>query len=119
MSSLLPRLAVTITLLSLAFAACDSCELAIVTGRLPDGVVGRPYFYELEEECGGDIWFLADGSLPPGISLTGDGVLVGTPSRSGEYFFTVGLDDFYGRQVVKGFSLTIRDPALPAIDAIP
>jgi hypothetical protein len=119
MKSFLPRLALTAALLSLTFAACESCDLAIVTGTLPDGVVGRAYYFELEEDCGGDIWFLADGSLPPGISLTGEGELVGTPSRAGEYFFTVGLEDFYGHQVVKGFSLDVRGPAPPGADAVP
>ena len=113
MIRLVSRLAVTVTLLSLALVACDPCELTIVTGHLPDGVAGQPYFFELQEECGGDVWFLADGSLPPGISLTDDGVLAGSPSHAGEFLFTIGLEDFYGNQVVKGFSLTIRDPAVP------
>ena len=111
MATLAARLAVTVTLLSLALVACDPCDLAIETGSLPGGVVGQPYYFELAEDCGGDFWFLADGSLPPGISLDDDGVLAGRPSRAGEFFFTVGLEDFYGHQVVKGFSLTIREPA--------
>lgn len=104
-----------VALLSLALAACDACDLAIVTDSLPDGVVDQPYFFELDEDCGGDFWFLADGSLPPGISLDDDGVLAGRPSRTGEFFFTVGLEDFYGHQVVKGFSLTIKDPVAPLV----
>ena len=31
----------------------------------------------------------------------------------------VGLDDVYGHQVVKGFSLAIRNPVLPGTDAVP
>jgi hypothetical protein len=111
MISLLSRLAVIVTLFSLALGACDTCELAILTGGLPDGVVDRPYVFQLAEDCGGDIWFLADGSLPPGISLSEDGVLAGTPTLAGEYLFTIGLQDFYGREVVKGFSLAIRETA--------
>jgi hypothetical protein len=113
MVSLFSRLIVPVALLSLALAACDACDLTIVTDSLPDGVVGRPYSFELEEDCGGDVWFLAEGSLPPGISLTEEGLLAGTPSRAGEFIFTVGLEDFYGRHVVKGFSLTIKDSAAP------
>lgn len=115
MVSRLSRLAASVILLSLALAACDACDLAIMTGGLPDGVVGQPYYFELAEDCGGDFWFLADGSLPPGISLDDNGVLAGRPSRAGEFFFTVGLEDFYGQQVVKGFSLIIRDPVAPPL----
>ena len=85
------------------------CELEIETDALPDGTVGQFYAFELDSDCGGDFWFLRSGNLPPGIALEDDGDLVGTPTRRGEFIFTVGLEDlFTGELVFKGFVLTIN-----------
>ena len=72
----------------------DSCHLKIKSDSLPDGTVGEEYSFSLESECGGDEWFLQSGNLPPGISLSSDGDLSGTPTLAGIYTFTIGLLDY-------------------------
>lgn len=42
---------------------------------------------------GGYAWELAGGTLPRGLSLSPDGVLSGTPDRSGQYAFTLQVQD--------------------------
>src|SRR2546430_2324033 len=70
------------------------CDLEVVNSSLPDAVVGISYKVDLDSKCGGDSWFLEDGSLPPGISLLEDGKLRGTPGQPGTFIFTVGVVDF-------------------------
>jgi hypothetical protein len=90
----------------------DDCDPKIKTNSLPDGTVGAYYKVELDSDCssGREFWFLADGNLPPGISLRDDGEISGTPTTAGTFFFTVGLEDTFvgGGVVFKGFSLTVN-----------
>lgn len=72
----------------------DDCDLEVDTTFLPDGFVGEFYDEELESDCGGDVWFLEEGNLPPGLTLQEDGDLRGTPTRRGVYDFTVSVVDF-------------------------
>ena len=37
----------------------------ITTNELPEAVVGMPYFFRLDSDCGGDDWFLAEGKTEP------------------------------------------------------
>ena len=67
--------------------AICSCPLQITTASLPDGVVGEPYEAQLEA-VGGDppySWSMADGVLPPGLSLASDGKITGTPTSAGRW----------------------------------
>src|SRR5262249_23561697 len=73
---------------------CDDCNLEITTNPLPDAVVGVPYSFGLNSECGGDTWFLASFDLPPGVGLQSDGDLVGVPSVPGIFSFTIGVVDY-------------------------
>jgi len=85
--------------------------MEIESSSLPEGIVGQSYSFELQSDCGGDLWFLSNGNLPPGISLENDGDLVGTPVLAGVFVFTVGLEDsFNGELVFKGFSINVREP---------
>jgi len=87
---------------------CSDCTLKVNTLSLPDGVVGVDYFFELDSHCGGDVWFIQDGSLPPGIGLQDNGRLVGTPTLPGDYLFTVGVFDFgSGETAYKGLSIRV------------
>ncbi len=83
------------------------CDFEIVTDELPPGQIAQPYRFDLESECGSGFWSLSTGSLPPGISLSSEGELRGTPSVSGTFFFTVMLDNFSGEVLFKGFSLEV------------
>ncbi len=90
--------------------ACGGCSVKITTETLPDGVVGVEYFFELDSDCGGDSWFLDQGNLPPGISLSNGGRLRGTPLLANVYTFTIGVVDFDdGDFAFRGFVLTVLD----------
>lgn len=67
-------------------------SLNIVTPDLPDGWVDNYYDAVIEARGGqSPYWFeVADGSLPPGLSLDNEtGDLTGIPTEEGEYAFTI------------------------------
>ena len=98
-------------LLLLLVAGC--CDLAILTDSLPDGVVGQPYSFQLEGDCGDRKWSLVSGTLPPGISLDQNGRLRGTPTLEGTYVFTIAVadDSTPPDMVSKGFSVKVTGPS--------
>jgi len=66
----------------------------ITTESLPDATVRHAYSFQLTQSCGGRdaaSWGLADGALPPGVTLSWDGYLSGTPTATGSFFFIVSL----------------------------
>lgn len=90
-------------------SGCSDCSTSITTASLPDGVVGENYFLELNSDCGGDVWFVQSGTLPPGISLQDTGKLRGVPTLAGIYPFTVGVFDYgSGDTAYKGFALVVE-----------
>jgi len=80
---------------------------------LRPATVGVRYNFGLRSDCGGDVWFLEAGTLPPGIGLIDTGQLVGVPTLAGVFTFTVGVFDYpSGDTAYKGFALTVA-PAAP------
>jgi hypothetical protein len=70
--------------------------LQVVTTSLPKATVGTPYSERLSATGGADLhytWTLTKGSLPPGLTLSRDGVLSGTPTKAGSYTFTISVND--------------------------
>jgi len=96
-------------MLSGGLPACSDCSLSVSTASLPDGIVGVNYFTELDSHCGGDVWFVQDGSsLPPGIELQDNGDVQGIPTLEGTYIFTVGVYDFGSNETAyKGLSIRV------------
>ena len=100
--------AVSVAALALWASGCSDCDLKITTGALPEATVGVDYTSDLDSDCGGDVWFIDGGILPPGIGLQDDGDLRGTPTTPGEFVFTVGVFDFGSdEQASKGFSIRV------------
>lgn len=62
---------------------------------LPDGQVQLPYDDTLSATGGTPPynWSVVGGSLPPGLGLSSDGDLSGTPTSSGTWQFTAGVGD--------------------------
>lgn len=101
-----------LVLLGLSFGGgtgCFSdCDLKIKTEALPSGIVGVEYRFNLDSSCGGDSWFVSDGTLPPGIGLQSDGDFRGVPTVAGTYNFTIGLIDFRnGDQAFQGYQIVV------------
>ncbi|MFQ5454663.1 MAG: C25 family cysteine peptidase [Nitrospirota bacterium] len=71
-------------------------QVIIATLSLPSGKVGVPYFSSIEV-LGGDApykWKVADGKMPPGLSLeAATGVISGTPVESGEFAVDIIVTD--------------------------
>ncbi|MBZ0135675.1 MAG: c-type cytochrome [Planctomycetes bacterium] len=68
--------------------AGEDARLALLTAGLPDGVIEQPYVATLEftESC--DVR-LVSGALPPGVVLSRDGRIAGTPGLTGDWNFTL------------------------------
>jgi hypothetical protein len=95
-------------------ACYDDCDLKIKTDVLPIGAVGFEYRFNLDSGCGGDDWFVNDGTLPPGIQLQSDGDLRGVPTVAGSFNFNVGVYDFGSDETAfKGFQITIAVAPAP------
>jgi hypothetical protein len=70
-------------------------RLAIVTASLPRAVTSTPY-QALLQATGGMTpyaWSLAGGALPPGLTITSTGSIVGTTTIAGSFSFTVRVVD--------------------------
>jgi len=83
--------------------------IAIADTGLPRATVGRPYEFVLSAIGGVDAraWSLAGGTLPPGLSLSADGVLSGSPVAPARAGLTFRVADSSG-QATRSFSLEIR-----------
>ena len=82
----------------------------IVEDSLPNGRVGKGYAQTLTVN-GGTLPFtfsLVDGSLPPGIMLSSDGVISGTPTLPGSYTFTVQVLDYWNFSDNQEYTLQIN-----------
>lgn len=100
----------------------DKCEFGPLTvngGTLPDGQVSNHYDQTLSASGGQTPyeWAVTDGSLPPGVTLSDDGELTGTPVSEGTFQFTVQVTDDDEKTAIGTYSLTI-DPVTTSPDAI-
>ena len=69
--------------------------LSVQTTTLPRAFLRTPYHVQLEAK-GGILplkWTIANGSLPPGLTLSDDGLLTGAATEVGEYRFAVTVSD--------------------------
>ena len=71
--------------------APEIVRLFVSTQSLPDANIGQAYPTQTLTTGGGaaSSWQLAGGTLPPGVQLSANGVLSGTPTASGLFSFTV------------------------------
>jgi hypothetical protein len=94
---------------SQAFSLTIVAGLVITTpSPLPQGAVNSPYSQALAAAGGVApyTWAIAEGTLPPGLSLSGR-VIVGTPTANGASSFTIQVKDNAGASATKPFTLTI------------
>jgi hypothetical protein len=91
--------------------------LDVTTQTLPDGNVNQaygPFTLGAIGLVGTPTWVIASGNLPDGITLSGVGVLAGTPTSGGTFSFTVKVTD----QDVPPRSKT-RDLTLAVLNPVP
>jgi hypothetical protein len=94
--------------------------LAIVNTSIEQATIGQPYterlttrqVVSLNPVTGPDVqatWSLLSGVLPPGITLSNDGMLAGTPTTEGSYTFAVRAQN--GSPIdTKTYTLSVRKP---------
>jgi Putative Ig domain len=92
-----------VVLVAVCFAVTGSTASALdieVDVKPPPGEVGTPYEFEFEaqEGCAPYRFSYLNGTVPPGLRITQDGKLTGTPTEAGTFSFWVGLDDNGGPQ---------------------
>ncbi len=127
--------------LQIAFVAVLACAAALAVGAaafsviqepLPTGFTGQPYNHQFRVRGGNPPYTFSvkSGKLPPGLFFTTDGLLSGSPAKSGSWQFYVEGSYRYGTNpplysqrrftldVLVG--LTIRNPVLrPATRGVP
>jgi hypothetical protein len=92
--------------------------LAITSSALSTGVQVNSWLSAAFTAAGGTgnySWSVPNGSLPWGMSLSGDGQLSGTPYYAGSYWFTVRVTDGSGNYAEQGAYVSVSDvPPPPA-----
>ena len=106
---------------SASSATTQSFTVEIKTGlvfappfTLTSGMQSLVYSSQLQTSGGISpvVYTLLSGSLPPGLNLSNNGLISGTPTTSGGYVFTVRCRDAGGGAVDQTYSLTIHFPTL-------
>jgi len=82
----------------------------ITTTTLPAGTVTVAYSASLSASGGGRpyVWSITAGSLPGGLTLSGDGTIAGTPSNPGAFPFTAMVQDARGMTDSQPLTLTVN-----------
>lgn len=75
---------------------------------IPSGTVSAAYSLAFAATGTAPItWTVVSGSLPPGLNLSSNGVLSGTPTSAGSYTFAVSASNSIGTAPQQSFSVTI------------
>lgn len=100
-------------------AACP--VLALQPATLPAGTSGIAYSETLVASGGAQpyLYSLIAGALPPGLALSPDGLLSGTPSGTGGFDFTVRATDSDGCSATQAYTVQLSQLAPTMIPALP
>ena len=84
--------------MSIIKAEIDACaSITLEPPTMPDGMVDKRYFLQLTPAGGREPYtFAVQGNLPPGLSLTPEGYLIGTPTEDGGFYFRLVIGDARG-----------------------
>ncbi|MDE2876205.1 MAG: hypothetical protein OXU69_14155 [Gemmatimonadota bacterium] len=97
-------------------ATAGERPVTILADSLDWGRATVAYDYTLEARGGtneGYLWSLGEGSaLPPGLELSIDGIVHGTPSESGDFEFTVRVVDSGGEEADADLAMHVCDGPL-------
>ena len=101
---------------TIAISAAGGALTILTTSPLPAGTVGSAYSRTLAASGGTPAytWTVSAGALPPGLTLSGAGLLSGTPSSTGVFSFTARVQDAAAAAVTLPLSLTINTVLGPA-----
>jgi len=93
--------------------------LTATTITLPSANDGGAYDFQLGSIGGtGPLtWTIESGSLPPGVALLADGTLVGIPTATGAFTFTVRAEDAFGNFDFQQLTLTVAEAGVNTASA--
>jgi hypothetical protein len=92
--------------------------LIITTTTLPSGTAGTAYSANLTASGNVGVvnWEVANGNLPPGLSLgQSTGILSGTPTANGSFPFTIRASTASQSPVTQQFTIQVDLPAAPPV----
>jgi hypothetical protein len=92
--------------------------LNITTTSLPNGTSGQAYPQTQLLAAGGEppySWAVTNGNLPTGLTLSGAGVISGTPTTAGIFTFTVKVTDALADTASANLTITIQGGTLVVI----
>ncbi len=96
----------------LMHVGAPSAAPAILTGALPDAMLGEPWSVQIETDREAT-FAIVSGTCPSGLDIEpATGVISGTPAESGAFAFTVEAANSFGAST-SNFNLAVN--ALPAI----
>jgi hypothetical protein len=99
------------TLLGLALCAASlsaQSNLTIGNTNFPPATVGQPYSVAIQATGGAAPYtWSSNGQLPPGITLSSSGVLLGSPTSGGTYNFTVIVVDVRQASASRAVSINV------------
>lgn len=100
-----------------AIIGSSSSPLQVTTPSLPPGYAGVAYSQQLLATNGLPpySWSLLNGPMPPGLTLSTNGLISGTPTTTGVFNFKVQLSDFFYEEVQQTLSLQIATPSLAIV----
>ena len=99
---------ITLTAAANVTVEFETIPLTITTTGLPDGATG--IFYSQMLSVISDLpvsWSIADGHLPEGLELIGDGEISGIPEKAGTFTFTAKVENSRGSDVTQ-LTLTVE-----------
>jgi large repetitive protein len=104
---------------SVSLSVTAQPTINIAPTGLSNGKVGLAYTVTLTATGGTapHTFSVSTGTLPPGLSLSGAGVLSGTPTNAGSWGFNVTATDADGYTAVRNYDLTIN--SAPTITVSP
>ncbi|MBL8120554.1 MAG: putative Ig domain-containing protein, partial [Anaerolineae bacterium] len=90
----------------------DTQVAPIITSGAPgNGTVGVAYNHSFSANGNTPISYsVTGGALPPGLTLSGDGVISGTPTTAGTYSGTISATNGVAPDAAQGFNITIVSP---------
>jgi hypothetical protein len=95
----------------------STTAVTALPASVPAGVVGSAYSVQLSGSGGTapyGHWSIFNGALPPGLTLSSNGLLAGKPTTTGTFSFVVGLVDSNGPGMPGVISYTLKVNSAPA-----
>jgi hypothetical protein len=107
-------------LFALFAAAPLFAQISIQTTSVPNATVGKYYVVGLIVSGGtGPYTWSASGTVPPGLSVTTTGSIIGTPTAAGSYGFTLIVKDSRQASAVRTLTLTVLQGSVSILTTSP